>query len=484
MTAKIHAEPAVTASALFVNHLFAVATSLIALGVYVLTIAPDLTWANAALDGVELVTASATLGIPHPPGYPTYVILGKAFSWLPVGSVAFRYNLFSAVAVAGAAGLLVLAIGARNPRGRPAAAMAAALLFAFAPLVWSQAVVAEIYGLNLLFLAAFLFVWLRRGVSVWSGFWLGLAITTHLTSLFFLPALLLGSGRRPWRPVAGVVGGLFPLLFIPLLATGDSPIIWGQPADIHNWWWLVSGRLYAANLRPELDLEHLGNVLRMVALGPVGMMFAGSLVNQTGLEGDSSSTSRRTFWLMVMTASFYMLFAIFYHTPDAAINLLPALMLVALLIAPSLDRLGKAALLLPLLLVVLTFPAQDLSGNYEVRLNAQRLLSEVPDGALLLTPGNRTIFTILYFQRIENLRPDLRVADANLFAFDWYRNRLKAQYPELYVPEGDDLTSFRQINGKTRPFCLANLVSEPGASSVDQIADRVSSLISPQLECE
>ena len=62
------------------NFRAAFASGIIALGLYLLTIAPDLTWANASLDGVELVTASATLGIPHPPGYPTYVILGKAFS--------------------------------------------------------------------------------------------------------------------------------------------------------------------------------------------------------------------------------------------------------------------------------------------------------------------------------------------------------------------------------------------------------------------
>lgn len=464
--------------------LLALATSLIVLGVYLFSIAPDLTWANAAPDGVELVTASATLGIPHPPGYPTYVILGKIFSWLPLGTVAFRYNLFSAVATAGAAGILVLAIRAHHSRIRPAAAMSASLLFAFAPLVWSQAVVAEIYGLNLLVLTVFLLIWLRRGATFWSGFWLGLAMTTHLTSIFFLPALLFAGGRNLLRPIAGMIAGLFPLLLLPLLAAGNSPVVWGEPTSLHAWWWLVSGRLYAANLRPALDFDHLAGIFRALALGPAAIAGAShAMAEPPRLEELVRPGEQRARRLLVFTASIYIAFALLYHTPDAAVNLLPALMILSLLIAPVLDRLGKAALLLPLVLVTLTFSARDLSGEREVRPNALRLLNEAPEDALLLTPGNRTIFTIFYFQHIENVRSDIRVADANLFAFDWYRDQLREQHPELFVPEGDDLAAFQRVNAESRPFCLADLVPSPGASADDRRIARLGSVASPQLEC-
>lgn len=461
------------------------ASGFIALGVYLLTIAPDLTWANAALDGVEFVTASATLGIPHPPGYPTYVILGKAFSWLPLGSVAFRYNLFSAVAVAAAAGLLVSIIVSLHKQIRPTTAMVAALLFAFSPLVWSQAVVTEIYGLNLLFLAIFLFVWIRCGPAGWAGFWLGLAITTHLTSIFFLPVLLIAAGRRFWRPLAGIVMGLLPWLVLPILAAGNSPIIWGQPTNIQDWWWLISGNLYTANLQPSIDIDHLAHILQALVFGPVGMLMSIDAKDPAVRAGNfADADHQRMIRLLGLTAMIYALFAIFYRTSDAAVNLLPALMILALLIAPILDRLGKAALLLPLALAVLTFPSRNLSGDYEVRLNAGQLLTEAPENALLLTPGNRTIFTILYFQHVEKVRPDIRVADANLFAFDWYRDRLRAQYPELYVPQGDDLVSFRQVNEETRPFCLANLVPESGALPINYQRGDARSLASSQLDCE
>ena len=68
-------------------------TAGLAMLVYLFTIAPDLTWANYGGDGGELITASVTLGIPHPPGYPLYLLAGKIASYLPVGTIAYRYNL-------------------------------------------------------------------------------------------------------------------------------------------------------------------------------------------------------------------------------------------------------------------------------------------------------------------------------------------------------------------------------------------------------
>ncbi|MBE2198196.1 MAG: DUF2723 domain-containing protein, partial [Anaerolinea sp.] len=78
----------------------------IALGVYLLTLAPDLTWSHWSSDGGELITAAVTLGIPHPPGYPTYVLLGKLISLLPIRPIALTFNLFSALCTATAAALI------------------------------------------------------------------------------------------------------------------------------------------------------------------------------------------------------------------------------------------------------------------------------------------------------------------------------------------------------------------------------------------
>src|SRR5450759_4703222 len=59
----------------------------------------------------EMQKAPPALDIAHPTGYPTYVLLGKLWSFLPIGSVAFRMNLLSAVYAAVAVGLTVLILG-------------------------------------------------------------------------------------------------------------------------------------------------------------------------------------------------------------------------------------------------------------------------------------------------------------------------------------------------------------------------------------
>ena len=64
--------------------------------VYGKTIAPGLTWANNGADGGDLISAAFTGGVPHPGGYPLYLLLAGMAQYLPVGNIAFRTNLLSA----------------------------------------------------------------------------------------------------------------------------------------------------------------------------------------------------------------------------------------------------------------------------------------------------------------------------------------------------------------------------------------------------
>ena len=61
-------------------------------------------------DSGELIVASCSLGLPHPPGYPLFAMIGWLFTHIPYGSIAWRVNLFSAVCGVVAAALLYLAI--------------------------------------------------------------------------------------------------------------------------------------------------------------------------------------------------------------------------------------------------------------------------------------------------------------------------------------------------------------------------------------
>ena len=88
----------------------AVAVGVLALALYLVTLAPGITWAHQGADGGELLAAAVTRGVPHPPGYPLYTILLGAWltliGWIaPASEVAWRGNLLSAFCGAASAGI-------------------------------------------------------------------------------------------------------------------------------------------------------------------------------------------------------------------------------------------------------------------------------------------------------------------------------------------------------------------------------------------
>src|SRR5437867_3904043 len=165
-----------------------------ALLLYMRTLAPSVLPGDYA----EFQMSAAILGVPHPTGYPLYILIGKLFTLLPVGDVAYRVNLSSAVYMAGAAGVtyataacLVASLGARSWWW---AAAVGAAFFALSPTVWSMALVARSYALNALLVSAVVFSlisWRRTGRAGWfyaSCLFIGLSMVHHGTTYLLLPA--------------------------------------------------------------------------------------------------------------------------------------------------------------------------------------------------------------------------------------------------------------------------------------------------------
>src|SRR5215217_359866 len=135
------------------SYLAAGIVSLVVLLLYLVTLAPN----TAMWDTSEYIAAAYTLGLPHPPGNPFFVLLGRVFSILPIAaSVAARVNILAALSSAVSAGMWFLiterVLGSWFPQRwqRVVGGSLAALLGATAFTVWSQSVVNEkVYTVSL-----------------------------------------------------------------------------------------------------------------------------------------------------------------------------------------------------------------------------------------------------------------------------------------------------------------------------------------------
>ncbi|MEW5989442.1 MAG: hypothetical protein AB1791_22675, partial [Chloroflexota bacterium] len=171
-------------------------------------------------------------------------------------------------------------------------------------------------------------------------------------------------------------------------------------------------------------------------------------------KGDPPHRLTIFLWL---TVAAYAIYAFGYRTADAHLYFLPGLLILSLLLRCGLRLVGDWALLLPLLSLTLNFGQLRLAGMEAIRPLAQAALQEAPPAAMILTPGDSTIFALWYFQQVEGQRPDLILVDSNLFAFDWYRQRLGRRYPTLHGLEKDDLDGFEEGNLPSHPLCRVSL---------------------------
>jgi hypothetical protein len=170
----------------------AVATGVGALGVYLWTLLPGVGYSG---DTAKWQFLGKVGGIPHATGYPLYLAVNHVWvRVVPWGNLAWKVNLLSAVFGAAAVAVLFVVLRLVDV-GRPVAAATAAT-FAVTGTFWSQAVVAEVYTLHILFLAtvtACLVVWRRGGANRWllaAMAVYAISFGHHLTTGLALPGIL------------------------------------------------------------------------------------------------------------------------------------------------------------------------------------------------------------------------------------------------------------------------------------------------------
>jgi hypothetical protein len=266
--------------------LFAAALAAASLALYVATLQPDF---GGPEDTPKFQFIGYVLGIPHPPGYPLYVLLSHAFVALPIGTIAYRANLFSAV-MAALACSLVYVIG-RQLGARRWSSLCAALGLATGASFWRSAVFAEVYSLGAVMAAlamALLLAWAAqrstgRLLAAISAFAFGLG--NHLTIVGMAPAVavyVIARGRRllTIRTVAASVLVLFigisPYYLIVVRTRQEAPYLETRASRVRDLVGVVTAERFAGQrfaFGPTvLITDHLPAVTSLIGreLGIVG----------------------------------------------------------------------------------------------------------------------------------------------------------------------------------------------------------------------
>jgi 4-amino-4-deoxy-L-arabinose transferase-like glycosyltransferase len=448
--------------------LVGVGVALFVFVLYLRTLAPTvLPYDSPALLDVPMLQMQVcVLGITHPTGYPSYLMLSHLLTYLPFGDCAYRANLASAVFAA----LAVLAVyaGGYLLSRRVVAAAPAALAFGVGGTMWSQAVMAEVYTLNALFVALTLLALLlwrdrrRDRYLLLSAFLVGLSMTNHLTSGLLLPGSLLFVALVDWRKLVDVklvlkgaglfLLGLTPYLYLPIRSAMGAPFKANNPTNFERFWYVVSG----GNLRgtffsfgpaelPDRLAFYWGYLVGdfhwgLLAVGMVG--FVALLLWDRAVAG-----------LLGFLFAGWVFYAIENDILDIELYFIPSYLVLALAMAVGLgvllteaeDLLARfprvpkgavlgvlsvALLLLPLPGVGGTYARNDMSGDYRGREALENVAENAKPNATVLHHRSNLWYMVL----VEGRRRDLTLVDP------FFHNR-NVSYTDIVWPADVDLAT-------------------------------------------
>jgi hypothetical protein len=377
------------------------------------------------------------LGILHPTGYPLYTIVGALFSLIPIETVAYRANLLSAVAAAGAVAVMVLI--AVRLGVRPLIAFAAALALAVTGTLWQEATFSEMNGLHLFIVALLLhraLVWRdeRRDRDLLLGALLGgLCVSNHGLAITVVPIVVLfvlADARREItaRPVllvkagAAFAFGLLPYLYLPLRALAGPAEIYSPFLSLEGLFAHISG----AQFRGDMHFASIDSVKAALSAAPQVSDHVLALSNPVfvvlGAFGIALLVlSDRWFgWLLVLLGIVNVYFYANY-LGDLSHYLLTGWFILAIglayagetLVEILVERMGPrlaltafAMLIMPAVLLASNWATHDQSANRDGVRFTEEVLAALPQDAVLLTYWD-ALTPLSYMHCIEGVRPDV-----------------------------------------------------------------------------
>ena len=456
-------------------------------------------------DGGELLAAAHGFGVPHPPGYPLWLILSwTADQLLPFDSVAFKVAAMSFVFSA-AANALFLAVALKTIRSR-LAAVTGASLFAVSLTHWTQAVIPEVYGLNIFFFALCALLLVRLAERPTAGrllllaFMTGLSCTNHTTAVPIAAVIAVGAllivpplFKRPGIVALALLLGIAPIalnLVLLVNAQRHPYIDWGHPETLPALWDHMTRGQYAGMETEHRAASSYADYLRRLdnLWGWMTRQFGSGWVLILPAIGFLPLAFRQTgLWLYLTISSLlctigvtrYMqyefgrehLYAVtMFWIPPAmtlcwyAAGALDVLLLAAQrslrLARPAVRRAATAGAVVAMsglvaVPAVRDYRLSDRSGTTLIRDFGRALLSVMEPGALYFPSSDHSTFSVLYQQGVLGYRTDVTLADKY--------GRIEREFFEPFLDEAETAQLESLPGEKRRAFIESVLIRKwPG----------------------
>lgn len=388
----------------------------------------------APRDSGDMSLASLTLGVAHPPGYPLYSVLGRA--WLavfPWGNPAYALAVLSCLAGAGAVYFLFLSV--RRRHGIWAGLTAAGVLAFSAPL-WKFALIQEKYALHACFVAVLFYLSEGERDSIWrrarlSGFIVGLGLVNHQSLILFLPGFLLvwrAESRRWGASLSSVLAAAVPW---SLAGLSLYAFLWVRLGSLSAALAVLFRSQYGAGtlsaqlakpFTPDGAVRLLGWSLMQSALAVTVPAAAAAAYGAFSSWREDRGRAAGLLLAALLGGPLFVVLASFDISNWVARSVLePAFLIPALAAAvfagAAVSRLGRfapAGLALAAAALLLRSPVPERRDDFLAHDYARNLRRAVPPGGALLAGGDTALFGLRWLEAISPRSAPLDLAGAGL----------------------------------------------------------------------
>ncbi|MCA0388673.1 MAG: DUF2723 domain-containing protein [Bacteroidetes bacterium] len=354
------------------------------------------------------------------------------------------------------------------------------LILAFGKTVWFQSTSVEVYSLHLALISGAFYTLLRafalsskdRTGGEDTGFilrkeipWLvfagalALSFSNHMTTLLIIPAtaylffLRFRLRKEGFFTLGKMLALFFPLLillyaWLPIRASANPEINWGNPVDLERILRHVSGKQYQVWLFSS-SAAAAKNFAKFFS-GLPAEFYLSLLASLIGIIYQIKNSTKLLITTLLLIFG-TVLYAINYDIVDLESYFLLAYVGISLLAVfgiiwlhekvRDMKKTVATGIFIVLVQVGFTYGSVNQSNNLIFEQYTKAILEKSPKNSLIFSyQWDYFLSASYYFQHVEGLRKDVAVIDKELLRRSWYYNQLNVCYPWLtssYKTEAD-----------------------------------------------